>query len=127
VVVTRAKFLIAPISAAVLLSGCSETVTHREMIPFSHGRVELVVSSFGGALGDERYDLKFKNGSDVQTFFSGSNFSEFSVAQKGKKLSIHLCAGSIEHAEPVGVGKGENFEIVRLNLDWNCADESTEA
>ena len=110
-----------------VLAGCSETVTHRENIPISHGTVELVITSVSGALGDERYDLKYKNGSEVETFFSGANFSEFSVAQKGEKLNIHLCRGWIDLAQPIAVGEGKNLKIVRLNLDWNCINKGAEA
>ncbi len=113
--------------ALLALSGCGETVTHREMIPFSRGNVELVITSVGGALGDQRYELSFRNGNDKQTFFRGANFSEFAAAQKGSKLAIHLCKGSIDHAEAIGVGQGENYDVVRLDLDWNCRDTRQEA
>ena len=86
----------------------------------------MVVTSIGGALGDERYELRFMNGKNRQTFFRGANFSEFSAEEKGKKFSIHLCGGWIDHAEPIGVGQLENFFIVRLNLDWNCLDKKRE-
>lgn len=89
--------------------------------------MELTISSVGGALGEERYELEFRNGSKTQSFFRGSNFSEFNAAQTGNKFGIQLCKGSIDHAEPIGVGEGENFKVVRLSLDWNCADKSREA
>ena len=109
------------------LAGCGETVTHREMIPFSRGKVELVITSAGGALGEERYELMFRNGNETQTFFRGTNFAEFVATQKGNKFGIQLCRGSIDHAEPIGVGQGENFNVVRLDLDWNCTDKSRES
>ncbi len=126
-VVRFAYITSALLPALLVLSSCGGTVTHRETIPFSRGKVELVITSVGGALGDERYELSFKNGNDTQTFFQGANFSEFAAAQKGSKLAIHLCNGFIDRAEPIGIGQGENYDIVRLDLDWNCADKSRES
>ena len=125
-VVKSVTAMLSAAVAATALVSCSETVTHREQIPFSHGKVELVITSSGGALGNESYTLRFKKGGKTQTFFRGVNFGEFAVAQKGEKLAIHLCRGQIDHAEPIGVG-GEDFDVVRLDLDWNCTDKSREA
>jgi hypothetical protein len=105
------------------LAGCSETVTHRERIPFSRGNVELVITSVGSALGDERYELKFMNGSEAQTFFRGANFSEFQATERDGKFAIQMCKGWIDLAEPIGVGESDNFNVVRLDLNWNCLDK----
>jgi hypothetical protein len=102
-------------------------VTHRETIPFSDGQVELVITAAGGALGNEYYELTFKNGDSAQTFFRGANFSEFAAAQKGNKFAIHLCNGLIDRAEPIDLGERKNYDVVRLELDWNCTDKSREA
>ena len=111
-----------------MTTGCSETVTHKEKIPFSKGVVDLEVTSVGGALGDEQYKLTFDNGGNPQTFFRGSNFSEFHAGQRGGKFAIQMCKGWIDRAEAIGVGRSEaNFEIVRLDLDWNCKEKAHEA
>ena len=109
------------------LAGCGETVTHRERIPFSRGNVELVITSVGSALGEERYELKFMNGNHAQTFFRGANFSEFKSAERDGKFAIQICKGWIDHAEPIGVGEGENFDVIRLDLNWNCLDKRHDA
>ena len=114
------------LSVAALLSACSETVTHRERIAFSKGAVELVITSVGSALGEERYELKFNNGGKIQTFFRGANFSEFNALEQEGKFTIQLCKGWIDLAEPIGLGENEDFEVVRLNLDWNCKDKRHE-
>ena len=108
--------------AMLLLTACGSTVTHRERIPFSKGAVELVITSVGSALGDEQYELKFDNGGKSQTFFRGANFSEFHAFERGAKFNIQMCKGFIDHAEPIGIGNGEKFALVRLDLNWNCID-----
>ena len=108
------------------MSSCGSTVTHRQIIPFSKGKVELVVISVGGALGEERYRLSFDNGGKQQEFFRGTNFSEFNVSERGSKLLIQMCHGGIDRAEPIGIGELEGFRIVRLDLDWNCKDKSND-
>ena len=114
-------------ASMVFLTACGSTVTHRELIPFSGGKVELVITSVGSALGDEKYELKFDNGGTSQTFFRGANFSEFRAAERGAKFAIQMCKGFIERAEPIGIGQGERFKVVRLDLNWNCVDPRHEA
>jgi len=110
-----------------ILAGCGGTVTRQEAIPFSHGEIELVVTSVGSALGEERYELSYDNQGERQTFFSGANFSEFDVSERDGKVALQLCRGFIDKAEPFLTGNIEGeFELVRLNLDWNCRDESRE-
>ncbi len=109
-------------ASMVFLTACGSAVAHRERIPFSGGEVELVITSVGSALGDEKYELKFDNGGKSQTFFIGANFSEFRASERGSKFSIQMCKGFIDHAEPIGVDQGEKFDVVPLDLDWNCAD-----
>jgi hypothetical protein len=117
-------FVLASILA---LAGCRETVTHRQRIPFSHGNAELVITSVGGALGEERYELSYNNGSRKQTFFRGANFAEFNTGERDGKFVIQICRGWIDHAEPILVGNPKDPQLVRLNLDWNCLDKSHEA
>lgn len=118
---------LATATLVIILAGCGKTVTHQETIPFSRGKVELVITSVGGALGDEEYELKFHNGNHTQTFFRGANFSEFAAHEQGSKFTIQLCNGFIDRAEPIGIAKHEEYGLVRLELDWNCKDKSREA
>ncbi|WP_156029848.1 hypothetical protein [Sphingomonas sp. URHD0057] len=106
------------------LSGCQGTVMHRESIPFSQGTAELVITSVGGALGEEKYELKYRNGDHTETFFRGANFSEFHAGERDGKFVIQMCKGWIDHAEPILYGNRRNPQFVRLNLDWNCRDKS---
>jgi hypothetical protein len=122
-VVVRA---LAVIPLAVV-AGCSNTVTHRQQVPFSQGSATLVITSVGGALGEERYELSYNNGSHAQTFFRGANFSEFHAGERDGKFAIRMCRGWIDHAEPILVGNPKDPQLVRLNLDWNCLDKSHEA
>lgn len=112
---------------ALSLQSCSSTVTERRAIQFSSGQIELVRTSVGSALGEERIKLIHRNDSDSRTFFEGANFSEFNVGERNGKLHIQMCGGFIEKAEPILVGNPEaTFRLVRLDLDWNCRDKSRE-
>jgi hypothetical protein len=109
------------------LAACQSTVTHRQRIPFSQGAAELVVTSVGSALGEEKYELSYDNGTRKQVFFRGANFSEFHVGERDGKLVIQMCRGWIDHAEPILTGNAKDPQLERLNLDWNCLDKSHEA
>ena len=112
--------------AVAFLAGCGGEITHRERIPFSSGAVELVITSVGGALGDERYELISSPEGRSQTFFRGANFSEFSASQQGDVFALHFCKGWIDHAEPIMVGNKDDLRLVRLSLDWSCSDKRHE-
>ena len=123
---TATTWRVLSLALPLILFGCAAEVTHRQTVPFSKGHLELVVSSVGGALGEERYELKFQNQGEPRTFFRGANFSEFNVAERGGKLAIQMCRGLIDHAEPIGISSGDTFQLVRLDLDWNCKEKSRE-
>ena len=112
---------------AILMSGCSSTVTNRQVFSFDGAKFELVVTSIGGALGEERYELIQLSDGEEKTFFQGGNFSEFNVAARNGKLLVQMCHGFIDRAEPMLLGSGENLRLIRLNLDWNCKDKRREA
>ena len=115
------------IIGTMMLTGCGETITHKQTYSLPQGKFQLVVSSIGGALGEERYELKNLSSSQSQTFFSGANFSEFAVGFKGDKLRIQMCKGFIDHAEPLSFASNGNIQLIRLDLDWNCKDKRQEA
>jgi hypothetical protein len=126
-VVVKAVFKYLGISAtAFATAACGETVTHRENIPTSFGDVRLVITSVGGALGEERYELLYQKGEAKEVFFRGINFAEFKVEQRGKKIRIQLCRGSIEKADPVYLNGNLTSPPVRLDIDWNCQDKTRE-
>jgi hypothetical protein len=102
-------------------------VTERATVPFSAGPVEFVRTSVGSAIDGEEYELKFHNGGKTQTFFKGRNFTEFHPAERNGKFAIQICHGSIEQADPILIGEGENLRVVRLDIDWNCQDKSHDA
>ena len=111
------------------MSACAiakNAIFSEEPIAFSTGAVELVITSVGSALGEERYELKVVNAGKIQTFFRGANFSEFKAFEQEGRLTIQLCKGWIDLAEPIGVGENKDFQVVRLNLDWNCKDKRHE-
>lgn len=114
-------------SLVLMIGGCSETVTHRENVATPFGKVELIITSVGSALDGERYELKYRNGSKDQTFFTGWSFSEFKPEERDGKFLIQMCTGWIEHAEPILIRGGESLRLVRLNIDWNCLDKRHEA
>ncbi|WP_428028545.1 hypothetical protein [Altererythrobacter sp.] len=119
---------VSPIAFGVLLAGCGETVTERSSINFSGGTIELVRTSIGGATGDERIELSFENGGETSDFFEGSNFSEFNVSERDGRILIQMCRGRIAKAEPFLIGDIEgDFQVKRLDLDWNCKDKRHEA
>lgn len=93
----------------------------------SGGKTKLVRTSVGSAIDGEKIELIFDNDGKHQRLFSGWNFSEFQAGERGGKLTIQMCKGWIEHAEPIAVGTGEQLRLVRLDLDWNCVDKSHEA
>lgn len=112
---------------ALALPSCRSAVTERRAIQFSGGQIELVRTSIGSALGEERIELIHENNGDRRTFFEGANFSEFNVSERSGKLHIQMCRGFIEKAEPILLGNPEaTFRLVRLDLDWNCRDKSQE-
>jgi hypothetical protein len=115
------------IVGTLALGACHNTVTHRESIAFSHGKAELVITSVGSALGEEKYELSYNNGDHTQTFFRGANFSEFHTGERDGILVIQMCRGRIDHAEPILAGNPKDPQIERLNLDWNCLEKSHEA
>jgi hypothetical protein len=121
-VVRRRAGGLAPL--LLMLGACGNTVTHQERIPFSHGNVELVITSVGSAIDGEKYQLIFQNGKRPQIFFTGWNFTEFKAAERNGKLSIQMCRGHIDHAEAIAV---TDTELIWPDLNWNCLDKSHEA
>ncbi|MGZ2411150.1 hypothetical protein ACUXST_000547 [Sphingomonas sp. F9_3S_D5_B_2] len=115
---------IAALAAVLALSGCQDTVTHRERIRFSRGSVELVITSVGSAIDGEKYQLAFNRGEKSQTFFTGWDFSEFHVAERTGRIQIQMCKGHIEQADPIAI---TDTDLVWPELNWNCLDKSHEA
>ena len=111
-----------------LTASCAANkVTESRAIPFSGGSVRLIRTSVGSAIDGEEIELIFDGNGKRQVFFRGWNFSEFNTREQGGRLTIQMCKGWIDHAEPISVGNPENLRLVRLNLNWNCSDKSHDA
>lgn len=114
---------ITTLSAALFLIGCEGDREEVGIIQFDESvTIVSYVSSSGGALGDEEYEVAYRHKGRERTFFKGVNPRRFSVAKEAGSVLVEFCLGKVNLAEPIFL-EAPRSELIPLELAMDCSDD----
>lgn len=107
---------------AVFAAGCSSTPSEVKTLRFDRDIVIVTsISSSGGALGDESYQVAYRYGGKETKFFEGVNPHGFAVRKDGSTVEVKFCDGTVSLAKPIFIGAPRS-ELIHVKINLECPE-----
>ena len=121
----RVVLLSIAVVALLALSFVVWSFGHEQVTWVEHKRydqdvvLKLVITSSGGATGDETYRVSSIYRGEEMPFFEGADGDNFALQRWGKSVAITFCDGRISRAQPIRLPKPRSDRI-QLHLKLDC-------